>query len=85
MNWPKTGPNLPDSIELGNPTGLAMDTSQHLVVFHRAREEPGRCLGSMPSDPHSIQCHSDDHRPREWKTPQQLGSKPLHHAPWFAG
>lgn len=43
-------PQLPDSIELGNPTGLAMDTSQHLVVFHRA-ERTWPLFGSMPNDP----------------------------------
>ena len=38
---------IPDSIHFGNPTGLGMDTNQHLIIFHRAgREWP--LLGSMP-------------------------------------
>lgn len=42
-NWLK----LPDNIYIGNPTGLSIDTNQHLVIFHRAgREWP--LLGSMP-------------------------------------
>lgn len=45
-NWP----DLPKEVTLGNPTGICMDTSQHLVVFHRAgREWP--LLGSMPDQP----------------------------------
>lgn len=40
-------PDLPADLELGNPTGLAIDTSQHIVVFHRAgREWP--LFGAMP-------------------------------------
>jgi peptidylamidoglycolate lyase len=31
-NWPK----LPQHFQLGNPTGLGIDTQQNLVVFHRA-------------------------------------------------
>jgi len=38
---------LPDSIVLGNPTGIDIDTNQNIVVFHRAgRNWP--LLGSMP-------------------------------------
>jgi peptidylamidoglycolate lyase len=45
-------PALPQHITLGNPTGLAMDTSDNVVVFHRAgRSWP--LLGSMPS--HTIE------------------------------
>lgn len=46
LNWP----GLPDSFHLGNPTGISIDTSQQLVVFHRAgREWP--LLGAMPAAP----------------------------------
>ena len=42
-NWP----DLPKNLKLGNPTGLGIDTNQHIVVFHRAdREWP--LIGSMP-------------------------------------
>ena len=42
-NWP----DLPRDLQLGNPTGIDIDTSQNLVVFHRAnREWP--LLGAMP-------------------------------------
>jgi peptidylamidoglycolate lyase len=34
-NWPK----LPDDLVLGNPTGIAIDTNQNVVVFHRASRE----------------------------------------------
>lgn len=34
-NWP----NLPGTLKLGNPTGIDMDTSQNVVVFHRAERE----------------------------------------------
>jgi len=45
-NWPA----LPSHIQLGNPTGLAIDTSGNLVVFHRAgRTWP--LFGSMPATP----------------------------------
>jgi peptidylamidoglycolate lyase len=41
--------HLPTGIRLGNPTGISMDTSQNLVVFHRAgREWP--LIGSMPGE-----------------------------------
>ncbi len=43
-NWPQ----LPANIKLGNPTGIGIDTNQHIVIFQRAeREWP--LLGSMPS------------------------------------
>jgi peptidylamidoglycolate lyase len=43
-NWP----NLPANIQLGNPTGIGLDTNQNIVVFHRAgREWP--LLGPMPN------------------------------------
>ncbi|MBT5177296.1 MAG: hypothetical protein HOL93_12190 [Candidatus Marinimicrobia bacterium] len=32
----KEWPNLPDSLTLGNPTGLGMDPENNIVVFHRA-------------------------------------------------
>jgi peptidylamidoglycolate lyase len=31
-NWPK----LPDSVTLGNPTGIGLDTNQNIFIFHRA-------------------------------------------------
>ena len=34
-NWPQ----LPAGFKLGNPTGLAIDANQHLVVFHRAERK----------------------------------------------
>ncbi len=44
-NWPQ----LPTSIQLGNPTGIDLDTSQQVVVLHRAgRKWP--LLGMMPED-----------------------------------
>jgi peptidylamidoglycolate lyase len=43
-DWPK----LPDSIQLGNPVGIGIDSHQNIFVFHRAgRKWP--LLGSMPS------------------------------------
>jgi peptidylamidoglycolate lyase len=42
-NWLK----IPDSIQLGNPSGIGLDTSQNIFIFHRAdRKWP--LLGSMP-------------------------------------
>jgi len=42
-NWPK----LPDSLLLGNPVGIGIDTNQNIVVFQRAgREWP--LFASMP-------------------------------------
>jgi peptidylamidoglycolate lyase len=42
--------HLPNDFTLGNPTGICMDTSQNLVVFHRAeREWP--LIGPMPGKP----------------------------------
>lgn len=34
-NWPQ----LPDTLHLGNPTGVGLDTNQNLVVFHRGTRE----------------------------------------------
>lgn len=42
-NWP----NLPQDMELGNPTGIGIDTNQNIVVFHRAKRE-WPLLGEMP-------------------------------------
>ncbi len=43
-NWPQ----LSENFILGNPTGIAIDTNQNIVVFHRAyRNWP--LLGSLPS------------------------------------
>src|ERR1700751_465119 len=36
-NWP----DLPKDLKLGNPTGISIDTSQNIVVFHRAGREWG--------------------------------------------
>jgi peptidylamidoglycolate lyase len=45
-NWPQ----LPTGFPLGNPTGLALDTNQNIIVFHRAgRDWP--LVGSMPDQP----------------------------------
>lgn len=45
-NWPR----LPKDLELGNPTGLGLDTNQNVVIFHRAnRKWP--LIGSMPAKP----------------------------------
>lgn len=45
-NWP----SLPASVKLGNPTGIDIDTNQHIVVLHRGdREWP--LSGSMPRQP----------------------------------
>jgi len=42
-NWPQ----LPENFVLGNPTGIAIDTNQNIVVFHRAyRKWP--LVGSLP-------------------------------------
>jgi peptidylamidoglycolate lyase len=46
----KDWPNLPGDLKLGEPTGLGIDTSENIVVFHRAgRKWP--LLGSMPDNP----------------------------------
>lgn len=46
-------PQLPDSIEMGNPTGIGIDTSMNIFVFHRAgRKWP--LVGPMPSNPISL-------------------------------
>jgi peptidylamidoglycolate lyase len=43
----KKWPDLPHDLQLGNPTGIDLDTNQNVVVFHRAnREWP--LLGAMP-------------------------------------
>lgn len=34
-NWP----NLPADLQLGNPTGISIDTNQQIVVYHRADRE----------------------------------------------
>lgn len=45
-NWP----DLPKDLTLGNPTGISIDTSQNIVVFHRAdRKWP--LFGTMPDSP----------------------------------
>jgi peptidylamidoglycolate lyase len=45
-NWPA----LPKELNLGNPTGVGIDTNQNIIVFHRAeREWP--LLSSMPDKP----------------------------------
>lgn len=45
-NWPQ----LPADSTLGNPTAVAIDTNENLIVFHRAgRTWPW--LSSMPNDP----------------------------------
>jgi peptidylamidoglycolate lyase len=41
---------LPDSIVLGNPTGIDIDTDQNIVVFHRA-DRNWSLFGSMPDKP----------------------------------
>lgn len=42
-NWPQ----LPAGMQLGNPTGIAIDTMQQIIVFHRAgRKWP--LFGKMP-------------------------------------
>ncbi|MEO6230251.1 MAG: peptidyl-alpha-hydroxyglycine alpha-amidating lyase family protein [Ferruginibacter sp.] len=38
---------LPDSILLGEPTGIGIDTSQNIFIFHRAKRE-WPLIGSMP-------------------------------------
>ncbi len=46
----KSWPALPQSIPLGNPTGIDLDTNQQVVVLHRAnRKWP--LFGPMPQDP----------------------------------
>lgn len=44
-NWPK----LPTGFVLGNPTGICVDTNQHIYVFHRA----GRAWPYIKSMPES--------------------------------
>ena len=45
-NWP----HLPKDLKLGNPTGISTDTSQNIVVFHRAdRKWP--LFGDIPDKP----------------------------------
>ncbi|MFN8354215.1 MAG: peptidyl-alpha-hydroxyglycine alpha-amidating lyase family protein [Spirosomataceae bacterium] len=43
-NWPQ----LPANVKLGNPTGIGIDTNQHLVVFHRASQE-WPLFGGLPN------------------------------------
>jgi len=46
MDWPR----LPEGFVLGNPTGLSIDTSGNLLVFHRAyRTWP--TIGPLPDTP----------------------------------
>lgn len=45
-NWLR----LPGTAKSGNPTGIAIDQNQNLVVFHRAGRE-WSLLGSMPDEP----------------------------------
>lgn len=48
--WVKDWPKLPAGFEMGNPTGLAIDTSGHLVVFRRSyRVWPA--TGPLPDSP----------------------------------
>ena len=42
-NWPQ----LPDNFSLGNPTGIGIDTNQHIFIFHRA-DRTWPLTGSMP-------------------------------------
>jgi peptidylamidoglycolate lyase len=45
----KTWPQFPSGFKLGNPSGIGIDTNQHIVVFHRAdREWP--VVGEMPKE-----------------------------------
>lgn len=45
-NWP----DLPGNLKLGNPTGIALDSSENILIFHRAdRKWP--LLGAMPENP----------------------------------
>jgi peptidylamidoglycolate lyase len=43
-------PDLPKDLELGNPTGLSIDTTGNIVVFCR-RNRKWPLLGSMPTKP----------------------------------
>lgn len=45
-NWP----DLPGDIKLGNPTGIAIDTNQNIVVFQRSGREWGM-LSALPVKP----------------------------------
>ncbi len=43
-------PDLPANIKLGNPTGIALDSSENVLIFHRAdRKWP--LLSTMPEKP----------------------------------
>jgi peptidylamidoglycolate lyase len=49
-DWPR----LPDNLILGNPTGIGMDSSQQIVIFHRAERRwpsdnvmPDTCIPSQ--------------------------------------
>ncbi len=37
--WVKSWPQLPPGFLLGNPTGIGIDSAQHIFVFHRASKE----------------------------------------------
>ncbi|HEX2536092.1 MAG TPA: peptidyl-alpha-hydroxyglycine alpha-amidating lyase family protein, partial [Chitinophagaceae bacterium] len=43
-------PVIPDSLVLGNPVGLGIDTARNIVVLHRA-ERVWPLMGSMPHEP----------------------------------
>ena len=45
-NWPQ----LPADYKLGNPTGIGIDSNQHIFVFHRANRD-WSIFSSMPSTP----------------------------------
>lgn len=45
-NWPQ----LPNDVQLGNPTGIGIDTSQNIIVFHRA-DRTWPYFGSIPDQP----------------------------------
>ena len=42
--------DLPKELNLGNPTGISIDTNQNIIVFHRADREWG-FFSSMPDKP----------------------------------
>lgn len=44
----KDWPNLPKDIMLGNPTGIGIDTNQHIFIFHRA-SRTWQLIGPMPN------------------------------------
>ena len=48
--WVKDWPQLPAGFILGNPTGIAVDTSGNIFVFHRA-ERAWPTFGNFPDTP----------------------------------